>query len=460
MTIWLPDLDHFPGPRYRAIADALEAATAEGELAPGTRLPTHRELAERLGVTVGTVTRAYAEAERRGLTEGTVGRGTFIRARRTVPTVARAYREPGVIDLGLNQPTLGPHAEALAAALARLAGEPDLERLLGYDAGTTVEAHQRAAARWLAGLGLDAQPGQIVITCGARHALLAAMTALAEPGDVLLTEALGYRGIHAAAAQARLRIEPVAIDAEGLIPDALEAACRAHRPRLLACVPTLHNPTAAVMPGERRRAVAAIAREFDLLILDDDVYGFCVEDRPPPLTSFAPERSCYINNASKALAPGLRLGYAVAPPALAERIAATVRGSVWMPPPLMLEIATRWIEDGTAAQLMRWQIDESRARQALAERFLGRWPYARQPAGCHLWLPLPEPWCVGDFVAAARAQGVAVAPAEAFVVGRGAVPQAVRLSVTVPPSRDALESGLRRLAGLLESGPAPRPEVV
>ncbi|HNE02467.1 MAG TPA: winged helix-turn-helix domain-containing protein, partial [Plasticicumulans sp.] len=82
MTMWTPDLNPYAGPRYRAIADALEADLREGRLAPGARLPTHRELAERLGVTVGTITRAYAEAEARGLTRVTVGRGTFVRETR------------------------------------------------------------------------------------------------------------------------------------------------------------------------------------------------------------------------------------------------------------------------------------------------------------------------------------------------------------------------------------------
>src|SRR5476651_2065184 len=81
MTLWLPDLSNHRGPRYRAIADALAADIASGRLATGQQLPTHRELAYRLSVTVGTVSRAYGEAVRRGLIGGEIGRGTFVRAR-------------------------------------------------------------------------------------------------------------------------------------------------------------------------------------------------------------------------------------------------------------------------------------------------------------------------------------------------------------------------------------------
>src|SRR3546814_8209751 len=83
MTIWIPKIDHRPAPRYRAIAEAISDAIASGELPSGTRLPPQRELAWRLGVTVGTVTRAYDLAAQRRLLSGEVGRGTFVRARRT-----------------------------------------------------------------------------------------------------------------------------------------------------------------------------------------------------------------------------------------------------------------------------------------------------------------------------------------------------------------------------------------
>src|SRR5258708_26120536 len=125
MTNWLPDLDRFAGRGDRAIAEALAADIREGQLTPGTRLPTHRDLAWRLHVTVGTVSGAYAEAERRGLIGGEVGRGTFVRepASARVLSFARPEPErPDFIDLSFNYPIVGDEAPALAAVLSRLAG--------------------------------------------------------------------------------------------------------------------------------------------------------------------------------------------------------------------------------------------------------------------------------------------------------------------------------------------------
>lgn len=451
MTNWTPQLSAYPGPRYRAIAEALAAAVADGTLLPGTRLPTHRELAEALGVTVGTVTRAYAEAEARGLTEGTVGRGTFVREPRVQAPRMIAPQGPGLVDLSVNRPTLAPQVPALAETLTELARAPDLATLLGYTPDAGLPAHREAAAAWIGELGLAVRGEQVVIACGAQNALLATITALTEPGDVMLTEALGYPGTLAIASQARLRVHGVAIDREGLIPEAFAEACERLRPRLLACVANLHNPTTAVLSAARRARIAEIARAHDVLILDDDVYGFLIENRPPPLASFAPERSCYVTCTSKALVPGLRVGFVAGPTELVGRVAAAVRTSVWMAPPLMAEIAARWISDGTAARLMAWQREEGRARQALAAQYLGRWRPECQPCGFHLWLPLPEPWTVGGYVAAARARGVAVTPSEVFVVGRGAAPPAIRVCLGGPAMREELERGLATLAELLDA---------
>lgn len=453
MTIWQPHLEDFPGPRYKAIADAIARAISDGELQAGERLPTHRELAERLGVTVGTVTRAYAEAEARGLTSGTVGRGTFVRERRRQAPAMITSPAPGLIDLSVNRPALAYQAPELSQVLGAIAGSLDLSSLLDYAPDTGLARHRAAGAQFLGMLGVDYAPEQVVISCGAQHALLTVLTALTEPGDVLLVEALAYPGLLAVANQARLQVVPVAMDADGLLPEALREAARTHPPRLLACVPTLHNPTTAVLPAARRAEIAEIAREYDFLLLDDDVYGFAVPDRPPALSTYAPERSCYVTCTSKALVPGLRIGYIGTPAAYTARISAAVRTSVWMAPPLMAEIAARWIEDGTAQRLMDWQRGEAGARQALAAQMLAGFPHQAQPQGFHLWLPLPEPWRESEFVAAARARGVAVAPADLFAVQRGAAPPALRLCVSAPPTIEVLREGLSVVAELLAQPP-------
>jgi DNA-binding transcriptional MocR family regulator len=455
MTIWEPELAARPGPRYLAIADALADDVGAGRLRPGTRLPTHRDLADTLGVTIGTVSRGYAEAAHRGLVSGEVGRGTFVRSAGTEHVSAR---EPllGGVDLSVNHPPIGEEerrGEPLAKALAQLARRRDLAGLLAYPPDGGSAEHRAAGAAWITRAGLRASPEQVLVSSGSQHGMTAVFTALLRPGDLVLTEALTYPGMKALASLLHLRLQGLPMDEHGLRPDAFQAACRGGAPKALYCVPTLHNPTTAVMPETRRKEIAAIARAHGIAIVEDDVHARLHPDPPAPLASFAPELSCYLTGTAKNLAPGLRIGFLLAPPQLVPRIAAGIRATTWMAAPLMAEIAARWIADGTAEQIVRRKRVEAAARQRLARAVLGRFSYQAQETAYHLWLLLPEPWRSETFAEAARRRGVLVTPAQAFVVGRMATPHAVRVCLGAPAEREGVEKGLRVLAEILETTP-------
>ena len=168
MTSWLPDLSDNSGPRYVAIAEALARDVAEGRLAPGDRLPTHRDLAWRLGVTVGTVSRAYAEAERRGLTTGTVGRGTFVCEPMLTPLPAETRDGTGLIDLAHNFPPLLRAVPALSQAIGEVAQSPALADLMGYRFEAGQRAHRAAIARWCTEQGVPATADISALSANAR----------------------------------------------------------------------------------------------------------------------------------------------------------------------------------------------------------------------------------------------------------------------------------------------------
>jgi DNA-binding transcriptional MocR family regulator len=456
MTIWTPDLRQRPGPRYLAIAEALADDAGAGRLRAGARLPTHRDLADRLKVTVGTVTRAYAEAARRGLVSGEVGRGTFVRA--PARPVAAPAPEPGLVDLTANLPPGGPgdgEAQALARTLARLARRKDLARLLAYPPDGGRREHRAAGAQWVRRSGLAAPAERVLVSSGSQHGMTAVFAALFGPGDVVATEALTYPGMKTLAGLLSLRLQGLALDRHGLRPDALAAACRARPPKALYCVPTLQNPTAALMPEARRQEIAAVAREHGVLIVEDDVHGRLLERPVRPLSAFAPELSVYVTGTSKVLAPGLRVGFIVAPEALVPRIGAAIRGTTWMAAPLMAEIAALWIEDGTAEAIVARRRKEAAARQRLAVAALAGFEVGTHPAAYHLWLPLPRPWRSETFVEEARRRGVAVSPAAAFATGRGATAEAVRICLGAARDRGLLERALAVLGGLLAAAPEP-----
>jgi DNA-binding transcriptional MocR family regulator len=455
MTMWVPEIAQRTGPLYQAIVEALADDTARGTLAAGQRLPTHRELADRLGVTVGTVTRAYTEAARRGLVSGEVGRGTFARGR-VVEEVPRATADAGLVDLSVNHPPTSGRLDPgplLAATLADLARSRDLGTLMAYAPDGGSEAHRAAGAEWLGRSGFRASADQVLVTSGSQHGLTAVFATLLRPGDLVLTESMTYAGMKALAELLHVRLQGLPMDANGLRPDAFADACRAGAAKALYCVPTLQNPTATVMPESRRREIAHIARTHGVLIIEDDVYGLLLDPAPAPITTFAPEISYYLTGTAKILAPGLRVGYLLAPPGEWGRLVTGVRATTWMAAPLMAEIASRWIEGGIADEARRLKRAEAVARQAVAREVLASYRVQAQPESFHLWLHLPEPWRSDSFAERARRRGVLVNPSHMFLVGPGVAPPAVR--VCLGPARDLeqLERGLRALVRVLEEKP-------
>ncbi|PTL79718.1 PLP-dependent aminotransferase family protein [Vitiosangium sp. GDMCC 1.1324] len=468
MTSWMPELRGRNGPLYRAIADALSEDIDAGRLTPGTRLPTHRELAERVGVTVGTVTRAYAEAEKRGLVSGEVGRGTYVRDRTVpahMPTPMELAHDDAPVELGINAPATpegDPTGQALRRSLEELGRTPRLADLLAYQPAAGTTAHRVAGAAWASRFGLEVKPEQVVVCAGGQHAMEVALAALTKPGDTLATEALTYPGIKVLARRFQLRLQSIAMDAQGLVPEALEAACRCGTVRILYTQPTCHNPTGAVMPEERRQRVAEVARRHGVLVLEDDSYGLLPERRPPPLASYLPEASYFIAGVSKLLTPGLRIGYLVAPAkARGERLAEEVGLASLMTTPLMAEVLARWVEDGTADELVVRQRQEVADRLDLVRAMLGRGVQRGSTVPLyHLWLGLPEGRRSEEFVAQARRNGVSVTSAELFTTGPGPVPAAVRVCIGAPRTRVQLERGLRRLREVLDAGPEPLAAIV
>ena len=450
MTIWEPRLAGRKGPRYLAIVEALTEDVASGDLKQGSRLPTHRDLADQLGLTVGTITRAYAEAARRGLVSGEVGRGTFVR--RGEAGGPELGSDGQVVDLGQNhppEPAAQPPQVALASALQALIVRADLGRLLDYPEAGGNTADREAGALWIARAGVEATADRVLVCTGSQHGLTVVLATLLDPGDVLLAESLTYAGVKAVAGLLHLRLHGLAVDADGLRPDAFEEACRTGGAKALYLIPTLHNPTTAVMPEARRLEIAEIARRHGVVLIEDDVHGLLPEERPLPLAAHVPELTCYLTSTSKTLAPGLRIAYVLAPAALVPRLTASLRATTWAVAPLTAAVASAWIRDGTADALLAGRRREARERQALAREALRGADFETRPEAYYLWLRLPEPWRSDSFASAVLARGASVTSAETFAVGQAPVPHAVRLCLGAARRRDTLQRGLSIVAEVL-----------
>ncbi len=453
---WKPDLARFTGPLYRRLADAIAAAVAEGVLPSGQRLPTHRELAERLGVTLRTVTRAYGETAERGITTGTIGRGTFVASRDAASATLPSDMpdRAGTIDLALNALPIGPHANLFRRGLATLAAADDIEQVLTYMPPEGAWRHREAGASWAAERGMRTSPGGVTLCCGTQHALLVSLLHLAEPGDTVLTETLNYPGVRRLATTLRLHLRGVTCDGYGMVPEALDEVCCRGRPAAVVLTPSGHNPTTATMPPARRAAIAEVLSRHDVPFIEDDICGHVLVEAPRPLSCDLPALGYYICGTSKCLAPGLRVGYLLSPPDMGRVLAGIVHATTWSVSGFAAGLASHWIGNGTARRLVSWHRKESARRAALLADGLPGMTLRSTPGLYHAWLELPEAWRAINFASQLASAGVHVSPADVFAVEDAEAPRAVRVSLGNPISDGRLSRAARIMADFLARSPS------
>ncbi|MGN6124850.1 MAG: PLP-dependent aminotransferase family protein [Sphingomonas oligoaromativorans] len=451
MPSWQPRLVENARMKYLGIVEALEADLRSGRVAQGDRLPSQRAIAEALKVDLTTVTRAFNEARRRGLVDAHAGRGTFIRED-LEQEPARFFDGAPRLDLSMNippQPVAAQLGTRIPEGIARLLSSPRGMLHLHYQESTGAEADRMAAAAWLRARMEAVPASRILVTGGAQSALFALCETLFHPGDRIAAGALTYPGLKAIAAQTGLILMPLAMDGEGIIPDAFEEACRTTPPHALYVIPAIDNPTTATMPEERRRQLVAIARRFGVAIVEDDPYSPLLDQPIPSFADIAGDITWHVATLSKCATPALRIAYVVAPGgAQALRLAGVLRATNLMASPLTAALASQWIADDRLRAITTAIRAENRERQKLAAAILAGQDMAADPRGHHLWLRLPAHWRAADFADHADRLGVGIVPSTAFSVGPPPV-EAVRVSLGVAPDRAVLEDALTVLSGLL-----------
>jgi DNA-binding transcriptional MocR family regulator len=440
-------------PLYRQVADHLHALIRDGALAPGTRLPTIRQLAQELHLTRLTVHSAYSELQALGLIESVVGRGTFVAATRppslaatpsppapasrampaipAMPAVwlgrdllneaALSSERPGL--LSLSHATPAPETYPIRELRRAFGVALSSAEVLGYGYAQGEVAFREQVSRLLLERGLAVSPDLILVTSGAQQAIAVALHALSRPGDVILAEAPTYPRFVELVTRRGQHLVGIPRDAYGLALGALEAACIAYRPRLLYLVPTYHNPTGTSLSAEQRAAVLRLAATYGFLIVEDDIYGFLAHDgpAPPPLKALDrddAEHVIYLTSFSKALAPGLRLGVLVAAPGVLADLAEAKQSMDLVTSPVAQRALAEYLRrGGFGGHLQRARIVYRERRDALLaalERELADCVWTRPEGGLSLWVTMPDGVNERDLFLEALDRGVGFTRGQAF----------------------------------------------
>ena len=442
-------------PKYQSIADDLAQAILNGQVPMGEKLPPQRNLATRLGVTTGTISRAYSILEEKGLATARVGDGTYVRSIEDTTQSLALGSANTPIDLAHNVAMFGDETQALVDAFTSLSADPHLLRqVLSYQSETGMRRHREAGAKWLQRFGTRGDWSRIMVTHGAQHGLACVLRTVARPGDAVLTESLSYPGLQALARSMRLQLIGIETDHEGMVPQALERAAQTFDTKFVYCAPSLHNPTSATMSIARRAKIASVVKEHGLYVIEDCVHAALQANPLPALSTWLPEQSFLLSSFSKVLAPGLRVGYIEAASQWLSKFAASMRADSWMVAPLLPEIATRWIESGRMEILIDQQRQLTSQRLKSAQAILEGLQFQSDPEYPLIWLPLPATWRAGQLAGELRQAGVLVRTADHFAVGRSPAPQAIRISLNAPETQAQMEQGLHILRTCFDRPPA------
>ena len=467
-TIWSAPLKDVKGPKYEKVAEKIRSRIATGSLAPGAKLPPVRELAFRLGITPGTVARAYNVLTEEGLLNGEVGRGPFVARPREIAVDERPLAGPLEIDViahgsGFTDThevnLFSPHLPSVGQAglirelLTKVAEDPP-SGLMHYPSRAGSLPARKAVARWLKDAPIGTvDPNDIVLTNGGQNAVsLILQAVLRGRRPVVLVEELAYPGFRRAAELLRAEVIPVPMDEHGLIPGAVEAAARGCDAQVLCTSPEVQNPTLTYTPMERREALADVARRLDLQIVEDDCYQMR-KGVTPSYRVLAPERSWYVSSISKSLTPALRVGFAVAPEASASSLRrAAEHGFFGLATPLT-DLTAMLLNDPRVDGIAEQVSDVVSRYVQSAVNILGRYDLKWREEAAFLWLMLPKGWRAGAFCRAAEAQGVQLRSAEDFAPRSVNTPHAVRFAINAGVPLTRFEDALLRLRDLLDNPP-------
>lgn len=448
----------YKGPKYRRLFNALESAIRSGTMEAGRKLPPVRELAWQLGITPGTVARAYQMATDEGLLEATVGRGTFVRKSNRdladIPSnfIARPYddgalnfRNGHTIDLGQSDVVRELVQEIAATDEINFAGYVRDDALMGC------RAH---ASDWLKSHGVAGEAQDIVLTNGAHNAVMVALNAILHGRDpAIVTTELTYPGFRQTAHICRSRLLGVASDEEGILPDQLEHICIHARPQVLLISSNVHNPTCVTTSAARREAIAELARKYDFQIIEDDVYGTLISDRPAGFDQICPERTWHATSLSKCFAAGLRIGFLQCPRGVGGLGLRVMQGMSLSISQLLTRLVERLFETGTVQKYEPLIAAANIERVGLTKDVLKNWTVRSRDGVNFVWVDIPEGWSGSAFMSACEAEGLLVAVADKFTLPQNPAPNAVRLTVSQTNDKETLKAGIQKIDALLSRSP-------
>lgn len=445
---WRPILKDSGKPLYITLAEQLQSDIQNGILAPGTKLPPQRELADFLDINVSTVSRAFRICSSKGLLTGTVGSGTYVTYNVLTNLAASADASRPMIELGSMMPETIPQDESVRL-LREMLDEPGCSKYFQYSHGIP-EWQLDAASRLLKRVGVSASKQQILIAGGGQNAIASIFSSLLNAGDRIGVDPLVYPGVKNLAVQFGIQLVPIEHKEHEIQEDSLLYAIKNYGIKALYLVPDFQNPTCHTMSEDSRKMIARIAQEHDLLIIEDGITALLNDYPMRSIQSYAPDNTVYLLSMSKTVSPALRLAYLAVPEKYYPALNNSLNNINLSQSSLLMELSSRLIVSGQIDDLLLRRSVGIAERNKVADEVLSGFQLEGNRHCLARWLVLTNGMSGAEFERAALQEGVIVYGSERFAVGKDCPERAARLAICTPDSIDELRRGLEILRHILE----------
>lgn len=443
---WKPDKRSIKRPVYQSLAILLEHDIVTGLLAPGTKLPPQRELADYLDVNFTTITRAYKICELKGFIYGVTGSGTFVSPHAASSITISLDNAPGEsIELGFVA-SFEECNQMITGTVKKVTEKPYLEQFFTYDDPTGLPHQKMAGLNWMQSFGLEAAPENMAIASGTQNALAITMFALFQPGNRIAVDRYTFSNFIELAKTFHIQLIPIAGDDSGMLPDELENQCRLMEIHGIFLMPSCANPTTIMISEKRKQELAAVIGKYNLILIEDDIHAFLtagiIKDYEGSMYRLLPDQTVYICGTTKSLCSGLRVAYMVFAPKFREQIRKAIFNINVKTSSLDSEIITELILSGKASEMVAAKKALAQWANELYYRYFPDVPKTGHPLSFYRWLPISGKGSAEELINGLQGKGVRIYHSNRFLVGSGSREQYLRVALASARSFHELEKGL------------------
>ncbi|MFD4815808.1 aminotransferase-like domain-containing protein [Peribacillus butanolivorans] len=445
---WKPDKKALKRPYYKSLASLLEQDITNGFLAPGTKLPPQRELADFLDLNFTTITRAYKICEVKGLIYAVTGRGTFVAPNATRSITISTDKTANSIDLGFVA-SFEQTNDIVKDTIQKTVNKSYLKQLLNYNDPTGIPHQKTAALNWMESFGIHTDQEHIAIVSGAQNALAIALAALFEPGNRIATDLYTYSNFIELAKMFHIKLVPIPGDQFGMLPEELEKQCCQINIDGIFLMPSCNNPTTVMISNFRKQELAAVIRKYRLILIEDDIHAFLtagiISDYQQPMFHLLPEQSVYICGTSKSICSGLRVAYMVYGDSLREKIFQAIFNINVKTSSFDAEVITELILSGKAYEIVS---QKKQLAQSANDIYLEYFPLIKNvghPLSFYRWLPIQGHNDALQLETDLKRHGIRVFHSDRFLTGQTTPDKYLRIALSSTNSFDELKTGLKIL---------------